>query len=80
MFYSLTYYKCIINLLQTECMEIDDVLTIDAENTDIEYTIVGVGKDKKYICNQCNVSVICVIIIILLLNFIIRCQCSMRTA
>lgn len=52
-------------------MDIDDVLTIDAENTDIEYTIVGVGKEKQYICNQCNVSVSCVIIIILFLNNII---------
>ncbi|CAH2092914.1 unnamed protein product [Euphydryas editha] len=39
---------------ETECMEIDDMLTIDAENTDTEYAIVGVGKEKQYICNLCN--------------------------
>lgn len=39
---------------ETECMDIDDVLTIDAENTDIEYTIVGVGNERQYVCNQCN--------------------------
>lgn len=61
-------------------MDIDDVLTIDAENTDIEYTIVGVGNERQYVCNQCNVSLICVIFIILFLNYIIICLISMRTA
>ncbi|XP_047535597.1 uncharacterized protein LOC125069986 isoform X1 [Vanessa atalanta] len=39
---------------ETECMETDDMLTIDAENSNNSYTIVNSGKDKQYMCNQCH--------------------------
>ncbi|CAH0725766.1 unnamed protein product, partial [Brenthis ino] len=39
---------------ETECMEIDDLLTIDADNTSNSYSVVQTGKDKQYMCNQCH--------------------------
>ncbi|XP_050347390.1 uncharacterized protein LOC126771529 [Nymphalis io] len=39
---------------ETECMETDDVLTIDAGNSNNSYTIVNSGKDNQYMCNQCH--------------------------
>lgn len=39
-------------------MEIDDLLTVDADNTSNSYSVVLTGKDKQYMCNQCHVSII----------------------
>ena len=50
----------IILFFQTECMEIDDLLTIDTEadnSNNPTFSVVLTGSNKQYMCNQCHVSI-----------------------
>lgn len=42
--------------LQTQCVDVDDVLTIDIDKNVKGYTIEKKGRDKCYSCNECQVS------------------------
>ncbi|XP_061379154.1 uncharacterized protein LOC116771435 isoform X1 [Danaus plexippus] len=39
---------------ETECMETETPLTIDADDTSDLYSVIGTVKEKQYICNQCH--------------------------
>ncbi|XP_068617692.1 uncharacterized protein [Battus philenor] len=39
---------------EAQCMDVDDVLTIDIDKNVKDYTIENKGKDKIYSCNQCQ--------------------------
>ncbi|XP_041982504.1 uncharacterized protein LOC121735669 [Aricia agestis] len=42
---------------ETECMEVDNTLTIDTDNQKSAYTvIVEEGKEKQFMCNQCQMT------------------------